>query len=504
MRDHRCLVRATTWNAFHGGPTHASERATDPSSEARSQSDIYRLAYAVNRVTPYSAACARHDRTMISTSRHGLAAIAAVLAVTASETAAVERPAVSRESRSHSVSIPGCTVVVASRRPLVLADGQVVHLGTQSTARQGRAILLAGVPSFTWPAGATPGSAPQTRDSLIGVLITDDGRIQGVPNPLLGRTLSFAKVTSAGRGAWHVVMSERLTTREGHELATDSARLWYGRYDGRAWSDVASIAVVHGSYTATEYTSDLVVDEARTLALAYPLSAQVASTAMTGVVLMRRGDRGWSADTLRVAMEPRYTRLVTGPRPGEWTVLYVAQFFDNERLINASLHAAVWNGRWGLPLVVGRAGERAVVNPRAFPVRAGLLLTWSRRAERTDSGTAPRIEWMLTGPDAARAPLRRAVAIIGSNDYAAIALGPNAVMWFARDGLTGDRIRVAAFTGDTVADFGTLRIRNETWLAAVVFPGDGVGLITSEVGKQPTEPPAASILTVVKPACPTG
>ena len=441
---------------------------------------------------------------MMWTNTRGLAALGAVLTVAAPDVTALQRASVAADGHSRSLTAPGCSLAVVSRRRLVLADGQVVHLATQSTARQDRTILLAGMPSYTWPAGATPGSAPQTRDSLVGVLVTVEGEIRGVPNPLPGRALSFAKVASAGRGAWHVVLSERLTTREGHEQATDSARLWYGRYDDRGWSDVASVGVVHGSYTAAEYTSDLVVDEARALAFAYPLSARVGSAAISGVVLIRRVERGWSADTLRGTIEPRYTRLVPGPRPGEWTVLYVAQFFDNQQLINASLHSAVWDGRWGIPMVVARAAERAVVNPRSFLLHAGLLLTWFRRAERADSGTAPRIEWLMTARGSVRVPPRRGVAIIGSNEYTATALGADSVMWFARDGLAADRVRVAAFSGDTVADLGALRIRNETWLTALNLAGDGVALVASELGKHPGEPPAASILTIVKPVCPSG
>jgi len=440
---------------------------------------------------------------MIPTTTRGLGTLAVFLIVTGDNAPDSPRAAVASDGHGRSVTAPVCSLAVISRTRIVLADGQVVHLAVQSTARQGRTILLAGMPSYTWPSGASPGAAPQTRDSLVGVLVTDGREIRGVPNPLVGRAIAYAKVASAGRGAWHVMLSERLTIREGHEQATDSARLWYGRFDGRAWSDVASVGVVHGSFSAKEYTSDVVVDEAGVLAFAYPIDAQVGSTAISGVVLIRRVEHGWSADTLGKVLQPRYTRLVPGPRPGEWTVLYVAPFFENQRLINSSLHAVVWSGRWDVPRVMVRAVERGVVNPRPFPLRAGLLLTWFRRAERTDSGTAPRIEWLMATSGTTHTSLRRPV-IIGSNDYTATALGADSVLWFARDGLSPDRVRVAAFGGDTIAALGTLRIRNETWLAAIGLPGHGVGLITSEVGKEPAEPPAAGILTVVKPVCPTG
>lgn len=394
-------------------------------------------------------------------------------------------------------------MAVVSRRRAVLADGQVVHVPVASAARQGRAILLAGLPTFTWPTAATPGSNPQSRDSLIGVLVTASGEIVGVSNPLAGRAVAYPKVASAGGGAWHGMLIERLTTREGHEQPTDSARLWYGRFNGRTWSDVTPVATVHGAYIATEYTSDLVAVDDR-LAFAYPLDAQAGSGRVQGVVLLRR-DRGrWLADTLGGVIDPRYARLIPASRPGAWTVLYAAPFFDNQRLINTSLHAATWQGRWSAPAVLARASERAVVNPRLFALRSSILVTWFRRAERTDSGTAPRIEWMLVSSDGTRPLASRRAAIVGSNEYTAVALGGDSVMWFARDGLAPDRARVVAFSTDSVTDFGTLQIRNETQLGAIAHRDAGVVLITSEIGRQPTEPPAASILTVVKPVCTGG
>ena len=396
---------------------------------------------------------------------------------------------------------PPCSMTVASTRRIALADGQVVHLAVGSPARQGRTLLMAGVPTLTWAPDAKHGAAPRTRDSLVAVLISDAQEARGVANPLVGRSITHVKVANGGDGAWHALLTERLTAREGHAQVTDSARVWYGRFDGRGWSDVAPVVVVHGAYTAGPYTSDLVVGNDGQLAFAVPIDARVGSAAVTGLILARRDVGRWSFDTLGGLIDPRYARLLPGPGPKEWTALYIAPFFDSQRLVNASLHGAVWRGRWSAPHVVVRAFERALLDPTAVSTRAGMVVTWSRRAERTDSATTPRIEWALTSPDGRITRQPRSPIVIGSNDYRAVALGADSVIWFARDGLAPARVRVAVFDGTSVSELGLLAIRNETWLAAHPLDDGDIAVVTSEVGSRPSDFPAVSVLRIVRPVC---
>jgi hypothetical protein len=433
-----------------------------------------------------------------------VAALAAVLAMPEGSTTHATAQSRSAAGRVLAGAAPTCTTTIVSQQRVVLADGQVVHVAAGAVAAQGREILIAGVPTYTWAPGAASTAAPRTSDSLVGVVMSGTHAIRGIPNPVPGRVLTSAKATGAGRGTWHVMLTERLTPRDGHEQPTDSARLWYGLFDGRGWSNVAPVGTIHGTYTAGDYTSDLVAGDNGDPAFAYALDARVGATTVGGVVLIRRHAGRWSFDTLPGLTEPRYARLLRAPGSSSWTLLYVAPFFDNQQLVNASLHAVVWNGRWSAPKVLARAGERALIDPRPFMLDAGMLVTWSRRAERTDSGSGPRIEWLLASPGGTRPASRRGAVMVGSNDFAAVALGTDSVMWFARDGLTANRIRVATLARQVVTQLGGLAIPNETRLLAVPLRDIGVALITSELGRRPTEPPAASILTVVKPVCPGG
>lgn len=397
--------------------------------------------------------------------------------------------------------VPACSVVVAARSRIHLADSQVVHIAVGSTARQGSTVMLAGLPTYTWSPRDGVDSPPRTSDSLVAVLVSERGEAQGVPNPLVGRPVSHVKVTAGPAGTWHALFTERLANSSGHDQVTDSARLWYGRFNGRRWSDVGAIGVVHGSYTAGEYTSDLVA-EGDELAFAVPIDARVESAPISAIVLARRVDRRWAFDTLTGLIEPRYARLMRGPRSRAWTVFFVAPFFDNQQLVNGSLHAATWDGRWSTPTVVVRASERGVIDPRVLPSRDGVVLTWWRRAERSDAGTGPVVEWMYTSPNGSPAFTSRRVIIAGSNEYVAAAFGTDSVLLAARDGLALDRIRVALIAGDSATDLGILPIRNETRLGVVAAPQGGVSIVASELGRQPTERPAASVVTLVRPVCP--
>jgi len=440
---------------------------------------------------------------MFATTIRRVATIPVVLAI--SDGLVTDAAAV-RQWNSHSRDVTtarACSVAVVSRRRIVLADGQVLHIAVGSTARQGGAVLLAGSPTYTWAAGAAPGASPLTRDSLIGVLVAENGEFRGVPNPIPGRPIAYPKVAPAGGGAWHVVLLERLTIREGHDQESDSAQLWYGRYDGRRWTDVAPVTRIHGRYMAGEYTSDLVARIDGTLSFAYGLDAEIAGRQIAGIVLQRRERGRWVSDTLGNLIEPRYVRLLPSRSAGSWSVLFVAQFFENGRLINASLRAAEWSGRWSSPVVIVRASERSIINPRSFALARGTLVTWTRQASRADVDRVPRVEWAIA-PATQPSESVAATAILGTNEYTAISLGSDSVAWFARDGLTADRVRVAVFANDSLSDLGTLRIRNEVRLAAVGLSGSRVALVTSDLGTQPAEPPAVSVFTILTPVCRRG
>src|SRR5688500_8898067 len=176
---------------------------------------------------------------MFATAILRLATIAVVLAISNQP---VPDPAAARQwepATMDATTARSCSVAVISRRRMVLADGQIVHIAVGSTARQGGAVLLTGTPTFTWAAGAAPGASPQTRDSLIGVLVTEAGEFRGVPNPIPGRTVEYPKIVPAGGGAWHGVLLERLTTRDGDDLELVFAQLWFGRARSRRWTNVA-------------------------------------------------------------------------------------------------------------------------------------------------------------------------------------------------------------------------------------------------------------------------
>src|SRR5688500_16160406 len=77
--------------------------------------------------------------------------------------------------------VRACSVVVAARSRIPLADSQVVHIAVGSSARQGSTVMLAGLPTYTWSPRAGVDSPPRTTDSLVAVLVADGGEVRGVP-----------------------------------------------------------------------------------------------------------------------------------------------------------------------------------------------------------------------------------------------------------------------------------------------------------------------------------
>lgn len=441
----------------------------------------------------------RKSRGSLASRHHVTACLLLACTVSVLTGAQALEPSDAAAHRVGDQGVRACSVTVAARSRIHLADSQVVHIAVGSTARQGSTVMLAGLPAYTWSPRAGVDSPPRTSDSLVAVLVGDGGEVRGVPNPLVGHPVSHVKVT-AGAGTWHVLFTERLATSSGHDQVSDSARLWYGRFNGREWSDVGAIRVVHGSYTAGEYTSDLVAD-GEEIAFAVPIDARVGSTVINAIVLARRVDRGWAFDTLSGLMEPRYARLVRGPQSRGWTVFYVAPFFDNQQLVNASLHAATWDGGWSTPEVVAHASGRSLIDPRVFPSRDGFVVTWWRRAEQADAGPGPVVEWMHASSNGSPAFRPRQVVFTSGAEYTATPFGTDSILVAARDGMASDRVRVALIAGDSATDLGTLQVRNEVRMAAVLGPRGRPAIVASEVGRLPTDSPAISILTIVRPVC---
>ena len=193
----------------------------------------------------------RKSRGSLASRHHVTACLLLACTVSVLTGAQALEPSDAAAHRVGDQGVRACSVTVAARSRIHLADSQVVHIAVGSTARQGSTVMLAGLPAYTWSPRAGVDSPPRTSDSLVAVLVGDGGEVRGVPNPLVGHPVSHVKVT-AGAGTWHVLFTERLATSSGHDQVSDSARLWYGRFNGREWSDVGAIRVVHDNNCAID------------------------------------------------------------------------------------------------------------------------------------------------------------------------------------------------------------------------------------------------------------
>ena len=189
-----------------------------------------------------------------------------------------------------------CPIRASPSVDLTLADGRTVYVEAHSFASQGGWAFLAGRPNFIMR-----GTHLEATDSIFGVTFTSPESVQMVPLPPHVSNASNPRVLPLGDGHWAAVFAE---VAPGGRIPSYShvLRLWYGVFDGVAWSQMEQIPIPAKGWLRAYATSALIAN-GDTLTVAMPLDSVSATNPVeTHVAVFTRNGGRWSISEI-----PTYT-----------------------------------------------------------------------------------------------------------------------------------------------------------------------------------------------------
>lgn len=209
-----------------------------------------------------------------------------------------------------------CTVHEVSSHRL-MDDSVYVYVEPTAASVSGAQTLLAGTPTYVTRNAHGGRAARVTRDSLFGLVVTEGGRITGVPRPGGGVDPVGIRLAAHSSGEWHVVWGEADSATTGEpESARRVIRLWHGTVGQSGWR-------VQNVIHAPPNTGFLPFESSTLLAVGDTLWWAVkvvrADTADDVALITHRAGR-WSYEHIDVS-RPAYVQL--GYVPGEGVRLFV-------------------------------------------------------------------------------------------------------------------------------------------------------------------------------------
>lgn len=393
----------------------------------------------------------------------------------------------------------GCHITVIRRVPLAFGDGRTVHVNAEAVAVDSSTLLITGSPAYIWRTGARADDWRDTTTSIIGVLTDASGRSHPLPSPRRGRAAYAPRAVSAGKRGWHFVFVDTDRAASRPAAISDSAELWYGRFDGSAWQDISRIGVVHHAKVDAALSSDLIAEgEQLTFAFAFDKSTATNSNARgnQGVVLVRGRPGRWRFDTLHTKRGPNYVQLARSPNDGVLHVSIVQPYFDDAHVPRASsLFLSTYDSAWHQPRHIAGDGERPLLDPVIVPIDTGLVLLWRART------VPPRIEWAVVSGDTAE-QVTATTVLEGSREFITVRLSSSMVLVLARDGASRDRIRAVIWRDGARIDLGTVMVPNYSYdPRAVAISSSDVLFISSDLAKTEREPPARTFINRLRVTC---
>jgi hypothetical protein len=309
-------------------------------------------------------------------------------------------------------------------------------------------------------------------------------------------------VVSAGKDGWHAVFVTGLQGTPGNALAFADAEVWYGRYDGRRWHDVARIARAYEAELLPGRSSELVIARSGlAFAYAYDQSAARRSNAAgsQGLVLLHGRGSDWKADTLPTWEGPRAIQLAADTS-GALVAIYTQAYFEAGRFFGPDLFTARYVTHWDRPRVALKIPSRHVAAPMlAGRVHTGTVISW----QSAEPGTASAIlEWGTFGSDNLIRPMGQLAPISMGDRPAMLKVDGANALWIVRDGNSLTSLRLIAAQGDIAHDLGSIRIpaHNPAMHAAVLANG-AILILSGALGRASSDPPASSYLTTAVVSC---
>lgn len=396
-----------------------------------------------------------------------------------------------------------CTIAVARSQRISLRDGASVTIDASGIATNGQSVMVVGTPTHVWPVGAKRNTPRATARPSIGIVRDSSGLVTLVPAPLRALAAAHPRVASAGAAGWHFIF---VTGKQGsatNALVFDSADVWYGNFDGRAWRGIERIGRARSASLLPGMGSDL-VSTPEGLAFAYPFdrSASLKSNATgnQGLVMLYRRGRHWVADTLHTWEGPRSVQLVASAENGVLAV-FAQSYFTHGRPHGPALFTARYDSGWHSPRLAVDVSPRYVAAPMIVARgTAGHVISWRTAAPGAE---AEVIEWGLSddsgsvrrvGPISNALPLDRPAMVRLSADQTA---------WFIRNGNSRSEVKAFMAVDSTLSDLGVVRLPLDNFATlGATLPNGDVLLVTGGLGSSASAPVASNFLTALAVRCP--
>ena len=403
-----------------------------------------------------------------------------------------------------------CTVSVVDQQPITLTDGRAVLFDAGNIASAGNSVLILGTPMFVWPRGATKESAP-VGDSAIGILRDGRGRVTIVPSPLGARHVYYPRAARADDSTWHVVF---VTGRLGAPGAPnpamfDTASLWYGRFDGRAWTAVKRIGSATDARLSTSSSSALVVaGRALTFVYSFDRSSSLKSNAAgnQGLVAVHGDGVRWVFDTLPTWEGPNYVQIASGPGSSTLTVAIAQAYFEDHRPHRASLFLAQYDSAWHAPRLMVPAiptlnGRYSVIAPAIVVTDQRIIIGW--QTLRGNAIDTVQIEWAGLHSLGDSVTPHRIARGLAFDTFGLVALTPQRFLWLTRDGDSRTSLSVFLTSGSETTALGSVSVPLSNFAPLTTALSDSTVLVvTGGIGMSASEPPATSYFTRLRLSCP--
>jgi len=392
-----------------------------------------------------------------------------------------------------------CSTIVEPSRRLELPDGGIVSVDMQSLARSGESVLAIGRHAYVFPRNAQLRSSPIVKDSIIGVLI-DRGNVSLVFSPMKPRRVFHPHAVAGQNGSFHVLFATAGDTLPHFVDASDTATLWYARFDNGTWRSVQRIAAVRGASLNEEASSDFLERDGQ-LSFLFPFVDDRDSASTGGVILLRRRQSTWSWDTLRTYRRPSAVRARHGPT-GESITSVFPQYGPGLDSIAERLYVARFDSTWSARRVIAGDGLRAVMAPDLVAEGDGFIVSWN--SWRAGQFGSLGLEWLRLNSN--NHVVVRSVVDSGKTTFPfeLVSADQQRPLWLYHGAPYQQAAALVMALDSGLMRFADLRAPffNPATIS-IALSRSRYLVFTQKVGQTETEPMAASYTTLLQIRCPT-
>lgn len=386
-------------------------------------------------------------------------------------------------------AVADCRISTTAQTTVMLPNGRSITVDPQSALASPGALIAVGSHAHLWPADSER-QAIIDEGSIIG-FISDSAGTRAVRSPIPGKRILYPRVVANAGGHWEMIFITTASTGLEEPEVLDAGTIWYGRYDGRNWRDVARVSDVRHAALHADLSSAL-IRTGRVLNFAYSFEGSVSTQTArsSGVVLMRRIDGYWRSETLWTSRRPTYVRLAEGNGESIFVGI-VRSYVANQRAHASSLFVRLFDSTWHEAHLIAEHADTPLYKPALRHFGNGVIAAW---ATRPLDGSAPRLE-SATLSLSHFVPMRTVLATgAGAEDYDGVVLGNRKVVWLSRNGNSRTLVRAVMQMGDSTVSLGSVSVPLDSPSPAAVADSDSsFVLITTRLGRSPGERAATYI-----------